>query len=182
MYAEPLAPGAQLRPLEPWHVQEFLTHLDRARAHIKPWVGQSFLATDRESAEAVLRRYWDARALGGGGIHGIWLDGVLVGGVMFVSLDTSTGVSEVGCWLEPGAEGRGLVTRAAGLLVDWAVRERGIQRVEWHTYADNVRSIAVARRLGMSLQEAVAPTPEERALEIWSVTAADWLGGPAAAV
>jgi ribosomal-protein-serine acetyltransferase len=189
MYARTLGPGAQLRPLEPWHWQEFLANLDRARTHVSPWVGRSFLATDQESAEAVLRRYWDARALGGGGVHGIWLDGVLVGGVMVVSLDTSTGVSEVGCWLEPAAEGRGLITRAAGMLVDWVVRERGIERVEWHTFADNVRSIAVARRLGMALQEVVDPEAADaadagsdaRVLEIWSVAAADWLARRAAA-
>src|SRR4051794_4547535 len=174
MYARPLGPGAQLAPLEPWRAAEFLANLDRCRTHIAPWVGRSFVATDLESAEAVLRRYWDAQALTGAGIHGIRLDGVLVGGVMFVSIDTVTGDAEVGCWLEPAAEARGLVTRAAGLLIDWAFRERGVRRIIWHTLSANAPSIGVARRLGLTFQETDDSADEPR--EIWSVTADAWPG------
>ena len=113
MFALPLADSAVLRPLEPWQAEEFLAHLDRAREHIVPWVSPSFVARDVGEARAVLQRYADKRAQDGGGIWGIWLDGLLVGGVMFVSFDTALGVCEAGCWLEPGAQGRGLITRAA---------------------------------------------------------------------
>ncbi|MDH6131358.1 ribosomal-protein-serine acetyltransferase [Kitasatospora sp. MAA4] len=174
MYARPLGPGAHLAPLEPWQAAEFLANLDRCRTHIAPWVGRSFVATDLESAEAVLRRYWDAQALTGGGVHGIRLDGVLVGGVMFVSIDTVTGVAEVGCWLEPAAQGRGLVTRAVGMLLDRAFGERGLRRVIWDTRSDNVPSISTARRLGLTFQE--ADDSGEHPREIWSITADDWLG------
>ena len=174
MYARPLGPGAQLAPLEPWRAAEFLANLDRCRTHITPWVGRSFVATDLESAEAVLRRYWDAQGSTGAGIHGIRLDGVLVGGVMFVSVDTGSGVAEVGCWLEPAAEGRGLVTRATGLLIDWAFRERGVRRIIWHTLSANARSIGTARRLGLTYQEADDSGDEPE--EIWSTTPEDWFG------
>ncbi len=184
VYAVPLASNADLRPLEPWRAAEFLEHLDRARDHIAPWVGQSFVATDLTQAQAVLQRYADARARDEGGIAGIWLDGVLVGGVMFVSFHVAAGTCEVGCWLEPAAVGRGLITAAAGQLIDWAVRVRGIVRVEWQTLSANGPSIRVAQRLGMRrdgvLRNAVAPRPgnEGRAdLEIWSVLAEEWLSG-----
>jgi RimJ/RimL family protein N-acetyltransferase len=185
MFSAPLTRDASLRPLEPWRAQEFLTHLDRARDHIAPWVGQSFLATDLASARAVLQRYADSQARDSGGLFGIWLDDTLVGGVMFVSLDAAAGVCEVGCWLEPGAVGRGLITRAVQRLIDWAVRVRGINRVEWQTLSGNDPSIRVAQRLGMRrdgvLREAVAPRPSSanrQDLEIWSVLAAEWLARP----
>ena len=95
-----------------------------------------------------------------------------------MSLSTARGVCEAGCWLEPGAEGQGLVTRAARVIIDWAVRERGIDRVEWITKAGNDRSIAVAKRLGMSRDggpRGAAATPEGRAdMEVWSVLAPEW--------
>jgi ribosomal-protein-serine acetyltransferase len=182
MYAFPLAPGAELRPLEPWHAEEFLANLDRCREHIQPWVGPSFVATDLDSARAGLQRYADRRAKEGGGIHGIWLDGVLVGGVLFVSVDAEGGGCEIGCWLEPSAEGRGLVTRACAHLIDWAVRERDIVRVEWQTLAGNEPSKRVAQRLGMTrdgvLRSAVPPRAggDNRSdLEIWAVLRDDWL-------
>ncbi|MEH1057760.1 GNAT family protein [Micromonospora sp. CPCC 206171] len=178
MFALPLAGSAELRPLSPWCAEDFLAHLDRAREHIAPWVGASFVATDLDSARTVLRRYADLWARDAGGIWGIWDDGVLVGGVMFVSFDAALGVCEAGCWLEPAAEGRGLVTRAVGRIVDWAVGERGIQRVEWRTNATNTRSIAVARRLGMRRDGTLRqlyPGPAGRIdIEVWSVLADEW--------
>jgi RimJ/RimL family protein N-acetyltransferase len=179
MFALPLTDSAVLRPLEPWHAEEFLYHLDRARGHILPWVSPAFVARDLGGARAVLRRYADKRAQDSGGIWGIWLDGRLVGGVMFVSFDTALGVCEAGCWLEPGAQGHGLITRAAERIIDWAVEERGIARVEWRTKSRNARSIAVAQRLGMSRDgtlRQVYPDGEGGRidLEIWSVLADEW--------
>lgn len=179
MFAKDLGGGAVLRPLEPWQAEEFIGNIDRARDHIKPWVGASFVAKDLDDARAVLQRYADAKARDAGGIYGIWLDGVLVGGVLLVTFDAAVGTCEAGCWLEPSAQGKGLVTRAATVLLDWVFRERGLSRVEWHTNAENKRSIAVAQRLGMSLDGTLRqafPTRSGRGdLQIWSVLAAEWL-------
>ncbi|HEY0701004.1 MAG TPA: GNAT family protein [Micromonospora sp.] len=182
MFALPLTENAELRPLEPWRSAEFHAHLDRGtREHIRPWVGPSFVAGDPESARAVLQRYADRWARDAGGIWGIWLDGTLVGGVLFASFDVTLGVCEAGCWLEPAAEGQGLVTRAVRRIVDWAVRERGIHRIEWRTNAGNVRSIRVAQRLGMRrdgvLREVHPDAHGGRVdIEIWSVLAPEWRG------
>ncbi len=43
MFATSLGDGASLRPLEPWHVAQFLAHQQRARDHIAPWVVWSIL-------------------------------------------------------------------------------------------------------------------------------------------
>ncbi|MER5455777.1 GNAT family protein [Micromonospora sp. NPDC002389] len=178
MFAIDLTEDAQLRPLDPWHAEEFLANLDRAREHISPWVGPSFVATDLDGARHVLQRYADRWARDGGGIWGIWLSDRLVGGVLLVSFDAATGVCEAGCWLEPAAEGRGLVTRAVGRIIDWALVERGLHRVEWRTNAGNVRSIAVARRLGMRrdgvLREVLSRPGGRVDLEVWSVLAPEW--------
>lgn len=182
MFTYELTCDAVLAPLRPWQTPEFLAHMDRAREHIAPWVGASFVqALDLPSAKAVLQRYADAEAKDSGGIFGIWLDGTLVGGVLFVSLDSETGGCEIGCWLEPGAEGRGLIIRATRVIVDWAIRERGVRRVEWQATAGNERSIRVAQRLGMTrdgvLREAIAARAgetERKDLEVWALLARDW--------
>ncbi|MDG4796507.1 GNAT family protein [Micromonospora sp. WMMD1082] len=178
MFAVRLIDDVELRPLNPWHAGEFLANLDRAREHIAPWVSPSFVATDLAGARRVLQRYADRWACDDGGIWGIWSGGTLVGGVLLVSLNAATGVCEAGCWLEPAAEGRGLVTRAVSRLVDWALVERGLHRVEWRTNAGNARSIAVARRLGMrrdGVLREVLPGPQGRIdLEVWSVLAPEW--------
>jgi ribosomal-protein-serine acetyltransferase len=76
------------------------------------------------------------------------------------------------------ASGRGLVTRAVRVLIDWAVRERGVHRVEWHVDTENAPSIAVARRLGMTREGVMRGNflyrGSRRDTEVWSVLAPEW--------
>jgi ribosomal-protein-serine acetyltransferase len=176
MYAIDLD-GAQLRPLEPWQAPEFLAHIDRARETVDPWIPWAGLSTDLESATATLQRYADRTAADTGRLYGIWLDGTLVGGTMFVRFDAAGGTCEVGCWLEPAGQGRGLITKAVTVLIDWAMQVRGIQRVEWRCRTDNTASSKVARRLGMRLDGVLRSEYLYQGVrhdtEVWSLIAAD---------
>ena len=180
MFVIALDDRAELRPLEPWQAGEFLAHMDRARTAVDPWIPWASRSVDLDSARATLQRYADLAARDAGRLYGIWLDGTLVGGVMLVSFDAAVGTCEVGCWLEPAGQGRGLVTRAVRHLVDWAVRVRGIHRVEWHTRPDNSASRNVARRLGMRLDGVLREAYPYRGVrydaEIWSLLAPEWPG------
>ena len=178
MFTIDLGDGAELRPLEPWQATEFLEHMDRAREFVDPWVPWAARSTDLASATATLQRYADLAARDAGRVYGIWLAGTLVGGVLFVAFNSKTGGSEVGCWLEPAGTGRGLVTRAVRVLVDWALIERGLHRVEWRCRPDNTASSNVARRLGMTLEGTLrgefAYGGVRHDTQIWAVTAPEW--------
>ncbi|MFI1015571.1 GNAT family N-acetyltransferase [Streptomyces sp. NPDC020965] len=174
----PLGEKAELRPLEPWRAPEFLAHMDRGREYIGEYIGLPDVTQDLDAARAYLGSYAEKQAADAGRIFGIWLDGTLVGGVLFRTFDAASGTCEVGCWLEPAAVGRGLVTRAAGVLIDWAVEERGIHRVEWVVSAGNRASVKVAERLGMVrdgvLREAHPYRGVRHDLEVWSTLAPEW--------
>ncbi|MGS2614045.1 GNAT family N-acetyltransferase [Micromonospora sp. LZ34] len=178
MFSLPLRDGARLGPLEVWHAEEFAEHLDRAREHIRPWVGAAFVTADVDRARATLKRYAQRQAGDGARLYGIWRDGVLVGGVMFTDFNAVVGSCEIGCWLEPSAEGHGLVTQACGVLLDWAFTSRGLHRAEWHCRADNDRSSAVAKRLGMTLEgvrrEAWPYEGVRYDKQLWAVIASEW--------
>ena len=177
MFAAELTDGAELRPLEPWQAEEFLAHMDRARATVDPWIPWAGVSTDLTTATATLQRYADLAARDAGRLYGIWLDGTLVGGTMFVAFDAAAGTCEIGCWLEPAGQGRGLVTAAVRVLIDWAVRTRGIHRVEWLCRTDNTASSAVARRLGMCrdgvLREVHPYKGIRHDLEVWSLLSSE---------
>ena len=190
---------ATLRPLEPWQAEEFAAHLDRAREHIRPWVGPTFVSTDVDGARATLQKYADGTARDGIRIFGIWADDdspvgpvetspvepveaspapTLVGGVMFVEFSAAFGRCEIGCWLEPAAEGRGLITAACRMLLTYAFEERNLHRAEWRCRVDNARSSAVAARLGMTLEgvlrEAWFANGTFYDKQVWSILAEDW--------
>ncbi|UNS97448.1 GNAT family N-acetyltransferase [Streptomyces tubbatahanensis] len=195
MFAIPLGDdGAELRPLEPWQAEEFLAHMERGREFIGRHIGFPDQATDLESSRACLRSYADKAAADSGRIFGIWTEvpegtrgsgGKLVGGVLFRTMNAAQGVAEAGCWLEPAAVGKGLITRACRVVVDWVIEERGFHRVEWLVSAANEPSIAVARRLGMTrdgvLRESHLYRGKRTDMEIWSVLAPEWRAAKRAA-
>ncbi|MFE9902946.1 GNAT family N-acetyltransferase [Streptomyces achromogenes] len=179
MYAISLGDdGAELRPLEVWHAGELLENIDRGREFIGRHIGLADAVRDLDGARAWLKSYADKRAADAGGLHGIRLDGKLVGGLLFRVWDTPSGVCEAGCWLEPAAAGRGLVTRGMRILLDWAFEERGMHRVEWQVSSANEPSINVARRLGMTregvLRENYPHGGVRTSTEIWAVLAPEW--------
>lgn len=182
MYAISLGDdGAELRPLEPWQAEEFLAHIDRGREFIGQHNALPDVVNDLESSRAFLQAYAQRTATDTGRLYGIRTDGTLVGAVFFRRMDVEQGTAEAGCWLEPSAVGKGLVTRAVRVIIDWAVQERGIHRVEWWVSATNEPSIAVARRLGMTkdgvLRESYLYRGKRHDEEIWSVLAPDWRTG-----
>lgn len=178
VFAYPLGGGAELRPLEPWQAEEFALHVDRIRAHLAPWIPFATRVVDAATARDLLQQFADSQARDGGRFYGIWQDDTLVGGTLFRTFDVSTGACEVGVWLAPQAEGRGLITRAVSHMIDWAILVRGISRVEWCNSPANVRSRAVAQRLGMTLDgtlRSVFPLNGVRHdLEVWSLLADEW--------
>jgi ribosomal-protein-serine acetyltransferase len=183
VYAIPLIEGAdvdaQLRPLEPWQAEEFLAHIDRARPNTDPWIPWATRSTDLESARRTLQGYADKQAADAGRIYGIWLDGTLVGGTMFPHFDAARGSCEIGVWCEAAAQGRGLITAAVRKLIDYALIERGLHRVEWINSTVNLRSRAVAQRVGMHLDGVLRDYTEHRGerqdAEVWSLLAPEWL-------
>ncbi|MHC0430634.1 GNAT family N-acetyltransferase [Streptomyces sp. O3] len=178
MFAVSLGDGAELRPLEPWQAEEFLAHMDRGRDFIGQHVGLPDITSDLASTRKWLQVYADKAAADVGRLYGIWLDGLLVGGVLFRTFDVSEETCEAGCWIEPAASGRGLVTRAVRAAVDWAIEERGMHRVEWHVSSANTPSINLAKRLGMTCDGVLRENSPYRGIrqntEIWSVLAPEW--------
>ena len=109
----------------------------------------------------------------------IRVGGALVGSCgLRISMATRTG--EVGYWLDEAHEGRGIASRAARALVSEGFRERDLVRVELRTAVDNVRSRALAERLGFvheATQRAAQVFSDRRVdMTLYAVTARDWGG------
>lgn len=182
MFLQPLGGGAGLGPLEPWHAEEFARSVAEARDHLAPWVPFAHTVTDSDTARAFLQRFADSHATDSRHLCGIWRDGRLVGGLMFPTFDLRSGVCDIGVWLSPQAQGHGLMTEAARHLIDWAIRARGMSRVEWGTDPRNERSRAIARRLGLTSEgvrrSSHVVAGERQDLEVWAVLAQDWTTHP----
>jgi RimJ/RimL family protein N-acetyltransferase len=87
--------------------------------------------------------------------YGLWplelrLTGEVVGAVLLQPLPGSGDIVEIGWHLNPEHWGRGYATEAGRGAVALAFGPRGLDRVVAVVDPDNVRSLAVCKRLGMS--------------------------------
>jgi ribosomal-protein-serine acetyltransferase len=179
MFTLQLADGVWIGPLEPWRAAEFAAAVDRAREHLRPWIPFATRVVDVDTARELLQRYANKQAEDTGAMYGIWVDGVLKGGTLFRTFDATLGVCEIGVWLDPSAEGRGLIKSAVTRMIDYAVRVRGVKRVEWYCAPANERSKAAAARLGMThegtLRSSFVVNGARLDSEVWAVLADEWL-------
>lgn len=96
-------------------------------------------------------------------------------------ISAQTRAGEVGYWLDGDHEGRGIASRSARALVTAAFLERDLARMELRTAVDNVRSRALAERLGFvheGTQRAAQVFSDRRMdMAVYSILAREWRSG-----
>ncbi|HEY0321114.1 MAG TPA: GNAT family protein [Pyrinomonadaceae bacterium] len=150
MFKYDLGDGAELRILEARHAEEFLRFVDENRAFLGRWLRWGDEIKTVEEAEAFLRRGVTRYVEDSLPWVGIWLEGKMVGGVLFFPIEARIMATEVGYWLGEDATGRGLVTRAVTAMLDYAFGTLRLHRIALLAEVGNEKSIAVARRLGFT--------------------------------
>lgn len=170
-----LGDGVRIRSLDPGDAEALFALVEENRDRLRPWMPwepatrtvddiSDFIARSRDSAS-------DAEG------NGIWVDGVLAG-TMGMSIDTLANSAEIGYWIDGRHEGRGIVTRGCRRFIDEAFGAFGLHRVSLHAATTNVRSQAVAGRLGMTreavLREAERSPDGYHDLAVFSILEHEW--------
>lgn len=105
---------------------------------------------ERPHAEGFIREY--APTVWASGVGEVFAVRESADGPMLGTLElrrTAPTVGNLGFHLFEQARGRGLMTRAVALLLDWAFAH-GYERITWEAIAGNHASAGVARRLGFT--------------------------------
>jgi len=126
--------------------------IDANRDHLRPWMIWEKTTKSVDDTRTFIQSCLDEPVSIEG--NGIWVDGELAGGIG-LDIDTLSNSGEIGYWLAESYEGRGIITRACERFFDMAFDELGLHRMELQAASGNVRSRAVAGRLGMH-EEGVA--------------------------
>ncbi|MEO6857193.1 MAG: GNAT family protein [Solirubrobacteraceae bacterium] len=102
----------------------------------------------------------------------------IVGTLGFHRLDWENRYTNIGYWIAEDAQGQGIATRAAGVLVEYAVTGWGMNRIELRAGVENTRSRRVAERLGFTYEGVLrqAERVGERYIDhaVYSVLASEW--------
>lgn len=137
-----------------------LTRADRARwvelrqsnlDWLRPWEATAPTGPEEQLRFARLRRVLDRAAREGRVLpFMIEVDGVLEGQMqLFDIVWGSRWTASAGYWLDQRATGRGIAAWSLAMVIDHALHDVGLHRVEVAIRPENAASLAVARRLGL---------------------------------
>ena len=109
-------------------------------------IPQPYGRDDALSYVAMCERGWDAGSQATFAITDA-ASGEVLGSISVAAKDVEEAVAEIGYWVKSEARGRGIASRALGLVSRWALGA-GVERLLLRADVDNVASQRVAERAG----------------------------------
>jgi ribosomal-protein-serine acetyltransferase len=173
-----VAPGLELRQFVLSDAAALYAVADRNRGYLRqwlPWVDRTHCVDDiRDFIAARLEQYESSQ----GPNAGIWLDGRIIGSLGCHPIDWSNRHSSIGYWIDGAHQGKGIMTRCCGALLDYLFEENGLHRVTIHCGTENFKSCAIPKRLGFTregiLRQAEWVNDRWVDLVIWSILEQEW--------
>jgi ribosomal-protein-serine acetyltransferase len=169
--------GHELRPLGQPDAPELYRLIDANRARLARWMAWA----EHQTPEGTLAFIASTRAQleRNDGFQAAILDGgAIVGVAGFHGIDWQNRSTSMGYWLARGQEGRGVMSGAVSALVDHAFERWLLNRVEIRADVENVRSRALAERLGFrhegTLRQALRLGDGYHDDALYAMLAEDW--------
>lgn len=80
------------------------------------------------------------------------LSGKIVASIQVKNIDWSIPKAELGYYIDAASEGKGIVSRATGIIINYCFKELKLAKLLIRTYEGNVSSIKVAEKNGFKLE------------------------------
>jgi ribosomal-protein-serine acetyltransferase len=172
-----LMPDVRLRLLELRDADELYRLMDASRADLAAWMPWAAGQTLEGTLEFIQRTRRQV-AEDDGIQTAIECGGEIAGVVGLHSINWLRRTTSIGYWLAPRFRGRGVMTAAVRAYVDQSFGPWGLNRLELSAAEHNVRSRAVAERLGFT-REGLLRSDERigdayHDIVVYSVLAAEW--------
>lgn len=128
-------------------VEKLFQRIDKNREYLRewlPWVDDT--KTVKDSKAFIQSTLENKNAL-----HcGIWYKGELVGAIGFHYIHPTNKKAEIGYWLAADFQGKGIMTTACKMLIDYGFKKLDLHRIEISCAKKNMKSQAIPIRLGFT--------------------------------
>ena len=177
MFRCTLEGNIEMRPAGERWAEQFYAVIAANRSHLLPW-----LPWAKEATLASTREYYRSSgqrmAVDNGFDALIFVEGQPAGTIGFHYVNWHDGVTSIGYWLAAQYQGRGIMTRCCGRMIDYALDYWQLHRVEIRCAVDNHRSRAIPRRLGFTeegrLRQAMKLTTGHADVVVHGLLAQEW--------
>ncbi len=168
-----------LRQISEDDTDELTELIDRNRLYLREWLPWLDSSTGVHDTARFIGRSLQQADDENGYTFGIVCDGTLAGVIGQHYVDSLNRRTEIGYWLDAARQGQGIVTRSTARLTDYAFSNQDCNRVMLHCAVGNIKSRAVAERLGF-VQEGVLREAEWLYdhyvdLVVYSMLKAEWV-------
>jgi len=178
MFRRTVAPGIEMRQLEPRDAETAFAVVERNREHLRqwlPWVDGTHSPEDIRQFILRVQAQFEADQ---GPNAGVWVDGVFAGNVGCHPIDRANRSSSLGYWIDAAQQGKGVITRCCAAMLDYLFDELRLHRVEIRCATGNTRSCAIPERLGFtregSLREGEWVNDRWVDLVVWGMLEEQW--------
>ncbi len=145
----PIADVAEMRLLTESDAPELFKVVDSNRQHLREWLPWLDRNTEEAHSLEFIRSTIDQYRNGQGFVCGIFDSTGLVGTCGYHPIVAPRSEATIGYWLSEAALGKGLVTRATEILIDYAFNQLKLKKVCIPVAVGNHRSRAVCDRLAL---------------------------------
>jgi ribosomal-protein-serine acetyltransferase len=179
MFSYRIDDSLQLRLPEERHAEELAALVGQDYAYLKewmPWLKDDYTVADaQEYIKRNLQQFADNNGFGMNLVY----QNKIAGSIGYNRISWADRRTEIGYWLGSRYQGRGLMTKACRVLIDYAFTELNLNRVEIHCGTQNRKSRMIPERLGFT-QEGVLRQAEWLHyhfvdLVVYSMLAREWL-------
>lgn len=150
MFLSRISDQAELRLLEERHAAELCAMTKQHWRYFRQWMPNFSDVYTLEESRDFIRQCLERFAAGREIPAGIWVAGALAGVISLKGIDLTNRNASLGYYLAATHQGRGLVTEACRILLDYAFGELQLNRVDILCAPGNVRSRAIPQRLGFT--------------------------------
>ncbi|WP_421378509.1 GNAT family N-acetyltransferase [Bacillus salacetis] len=133
---------------QPRHASQLYSLVNANRDTLGEWLSFPGKTKSAEDSKVFIENSLTRFAEGNGFWAGIWYDGQLAGAIGYLYVDSAHRKTEIGYWLGTTFEGKGLVTKSCQGFIKHAFEEWDLNKVEINMAGENLKSRAVAERLG----------------------------------
>lgn len=141
-----------LRSFQPDDAPALFKAVDESRVHLRPWLRWVDATTKQEHIQQFIARTQQQQHNQEALELGIFMNRKIIGGIGMHEWDHMLKKAQLGYWVKKEYEGQGLVMKCLGRLIDFLFEKPGLNKIEIHYMPSNMRSGAVAERLGFKIE------------------------------